>query len=181
MESACSCDAHVRFVHSHCLPTWILKSGFLQSLQLFFVLHFHIVLHTESQCVFICCSLCINGIASGTFEQKWWLTLLLCPFSHTGTDPEGPHVGGAAFRPSCGHPGGTPFDCTGTQQRQRDPVWVCFYFLHYYTILAVQNAVTTHCVWNRTEIWSLRLWICSFINKFGLTMLKMKENWTSSL
>lgn len=112
-------------------PPASLKSGFLQSLQLFLWQYFLIMQRSNSLCVFIRCSLCRNGVVSDTFEQKWWLTLSLCPFSHAGSDPEGPHMGGASFRPSCGHHGGTPVDCNGTQQRQRDPVWVCVYLCFY--------------------------------------------------
>lgn len=94
--------------------------------------HVPIMQHSE-RFFSLCGLLCSNGVASGTFEQEWCLTrqLLLSRFSHAGSDPEGPYMGGAAFRPSCGHHGGTPVDCTGTQQRQRDPVWVCFYWMRH--------------------------------------------------
>lgn len=131
MESACSCDARVRFVHSHCLPSCLFEIRISAVTAAFLWQHFLIMQRSNSLCVFIRCSLCRNGVASGTFEQKWWLTLSLCPFSHAGSDPEGPHMGGASFRPSCGHHGGTPVDCNGTQQRQRDPVWVCVYLCFY--------------------------------------------------
>lgn len=114
----------------------------------------HVPIMQHSDFFSVCGSLCRNGVASGSFEQKWCLTLLLSHFSHAGSDPEGPYVGGAAFRPSCGHHGGTPADCTGTQQRQRDPIWVCFYWMwHIHRPYTAQNAVTTRFVWNGSEVW----------------------------